>query len=288
MDFGIQKIYPDDFPAALREIPDMPKMLHIVGAPLRKDGLYLAVVGARTNTRYGADVCASLIQGLAGSDIIIVSGLALGIDSIAHRSAIKAGLKTVAFPGSGISEKVLYPPTNLSLAKEILASGGSLVSEFAPDFKSTLWAFPQRNRIMAGIAKAVLIIEAAEKSGTMITARLALDYNREVLAVPGPITSPTSHGTNKLIRQGAVPITSSADILEIFGLKQKTLFEEKEEELANLSQDEKDIMEFLNEPQLRDDIILASEKSASEINALLSALEIKGLIKEELGEIRRM
>lgn len=288
MDFRIEKIEPNDFPPQLLEIPDSPTSLYIVGAPLDPNGLYLSVVGSRTHTSYGADACDSLIRGLQGSGIIIVSGLALGIDSVAHRSAMKAGLKTIAFPGSGLSERAIYPATNLSLAKEILASGGSLVSEFEPSFRATQWSFPRRNRILAGIAHATLIIEAADKSGTLITARLALDYNREVLAVPGPINSPTSLGTNLLIKQGATPITRSEDILEVFGLKQSSLFNGTKDELENLSPEEKEIWEFIIEPQSRDTIIDASGKPIQEINSLLSTMEIKGLIKEELGEIRRV
>jgi len=287
MDFKIEKIDRSVYPEGLLEIPDIPAQLYIVGAPLEADALYLSVVGSRTNTTYGRDVCDMLIAGLAGSGIVIVSGLALGIDSAAHRAALKAGLKTIAFPGSGLGEKVLYPATNLSLAKEILAAGGTLVSEYAPDFKAQDWSFPKRNRLIPGIAHAVLIIEAAEKSGTLITARLALDYNREVLAVPGPITSATSLGTNLIIKQGATPVTRSEDILEAFGLKQTTLFSEKERELKNITPEEKEIIDLLIEPLRRDDILSASTHSVSEVNALLSALEIKGLIKEEYGEIRR-
>jgi DNA processing protein len=288
MDFRIEKIDPSEFPSQLLEIPDIPEALYIVGAPLEKDALYLSVVGSRTHTIYGADACDSLIRGLKGSNIVIVSGLALGIDSVAHRSAMKAGLKTIAFPGSGLSEKVIYPATNLSLAKEILASGGTLVSEFEPSFRATRWSFPRRNRLMTGVSHAVLVIEAADKSGTLITARLALDYNREVLAVPGPINSPTSLGTNLLIKQGATPITRSEDILEVFGLKQDTLFNEAQNELDNISDDEKMIWEIIIEPQSRDAIIETSGKPIQEINSLLSVMEIKGLIKEELGEIRRI
>ncbi len=287
MDFRIEKIDPSDFPPQLLETPDVPELLYVVGAPLERDALYLSVVGSRTHTSYGADACDSLIRGLKGSNIVIVSGLALGIDSVAHRSAMKAGLKTIAFPGSGLGENVIYPATNLSLAKEILASGGSLFSEFEPSFKATTWSFPRRNRLMAGISHAVLVIEAADKSGTLITARLALDYNREVLAVPGPITSPTSLGCNLLIKQGATPVTRSEDILEAFGLKQDTLFDEAQSELENLSEEERSIWEIIIEPQSRDTIIEVSGKPIQEINTLLSAMEIKGLIKEELGEIRR-
>ena len=292
MDFKIHTISKEDYPAPLLEIPDVPDTLYIVGAPLEKDASYLAVVGSRNNTAYGADACAKLIRGLSGSGIVIVSGLALGIDSCAHRAAMKAGLKTVAFPGSGIGEKVLYPSTNVSLAKEILASGGTLLSEYPPDMKSQQWMFPARNRLMSGISKAVLVIEAAKKSGTLITARLALDYNREVLAVPGNITSPNALGPNLLIKQGATVVTRSEDILEVFGFKQDTLFgedaKEKEIELANVTPAEQSLLDLLVEPMPRDDIQAPSGMSVSEVNALLSAMEIKGLIKEEYGEIRRV
>jgi DNA processing protein len=288
MDFSIKTLARDAFPPQLCEIPQVPTSLYIVGAPLDPNGLYLSVVGSRTNTRYGADACDKLISGLAGSGIVIVSGLALGIDSVAHRSALKAGLKTVAFPGSGLGEKALYPATNLGLAKEILAAGGSLVSEYEPHEKPRDWFFPERNRLIAGIARAVLVIEAADKSGTLITAALALDYNRELLSVPGPITSPTSLGTNLLIKQGAMPVTRSEDILELFGLKQDTLFAEKENELKNLSVEEKEILGLLTEPLSRDELFETLGRPMSELNRLLSVMEIKGLIKEEYGEMRRV
>lgn len=284
----IAKIGRGDFPDQLLEIPDTPESLYFVGEPLPKDGLYLSVVGSRTHTTYGADACAKIIEGLRGSPIIIVSGLALGIDSVAHRSALKAGLRTIAFPGSGLSERALYPASNLSLAKEILASGGTLVSEFEPSFKATNWSFPRRNRLMAGISQAVLVIEASDKSGTLITARLAIDYNRELLVVPGPITSPTSIGANLLIKQGATPITRSEDVLEFFGLKSTDFLEEKKSEIESCTEEETEILELLVEPVPRDDIFAIVGKPASEVNTILSVLEIKGLIKEEYGEIRRI
>ena len=287
MDFRIEKIERADFPTQLLEIPQIPESLYAVGAPLERDALYLCVVGSRNNTSYGKDVCEKLISGLSNSPIVIVSGLALGIDSIAHRSAIKAGLKTIAFPGSGLSEKVLYPATNLNLAKEILASGGALISEFDPSFRATEWSFPQRNRLMAGLSHATLIIEATEKSGTLITARMALDYNREVMAVPGSINSPSSLGANELIRQGATPVFESKHILDFFGLVEDQAPTNKILPL-DLSDDELAILELLNEPQSRDNIIDEFEAPAHEINILLSAMEIKGLIKEEYGEIRRI
>lgn len=287
MELKIQKINRDLFPTGLLEIPDVPELLHVVGAPLDTDALYLSVVGSRTHTSYGRDACDKLIKGLAGSNIVIVSGLALGIDSIAHRAAMSAGLKTVAFPGSGLSERAIYPATNLGLAKEILATGGTLVSEFEPDFRATQWSFPRRNRLVAGIAHAVLVVEAPAKSGALITARLALDYNRDVLSVPGPITSLTSFGTNLLLRQGATPILTSDDILEVFGLTRDQRIAQKEE-VENCSPEEKNILEILLEPCSRDELIETLDGKPSEVNTLLSIMEIKGLIKEELGEIRRV
>ncbi|MBI2048705.1 MAG: DNA-processing protein DprA [Parcubacteria group bacterium] len=191
----------------------------------------------------------------------------------------------MGFPGSGISSEVFFPRTSLKLAENIIDSGGCLLSEFPPDFKATQWCFPMRNRLVAGISKATLIVEAQEKSGTLITARMTLDYNKEVLAVPGPINSEYSKGTNKLIRQGATPITSSDDILEALGFevnkesKQKNLFEDATPE-------EKQVLKLLAEPLPRDELIRAMNMPTAQANALLSIMEIKELIKEELGEIR--
>ena len=222
---------------------------------------------------------------MKGYKIAIVSGLAVGIDALSHEAALDAGLCAVAFPGSGISEKAFFPPTSLGLAHRIIKAGGCLLSEFEPDFKAQYYSFPMRNRLVAGISKAALIIEAQEKSGTLITARMALDYNKDVLAVPGNINSEFSKGTNKLIRQGAIPITSSDDILEALGFKvdkkskQQNLFEDARPE-------EKSVLKILTEPMSRDELIQMMKMPTGEANALLSIMEIKGLIREELGEIR--
>ena len=286
VNFSIRRVPLAELPPQLAQLPQPPTSLNVVGAPLPLDGRYLAVVGSRTHSRYGADACERLIQGLAGSDLLIVSGLALGIDSIAHRAALKAGLRTVAFPGSGLAERAIAPKTNLSLAKQILAAGGTLVSEFESHETTQDWFFPKRNRLMAGIAQAVLIVEAADKSGTLITARMALDYNKEVLAIPGSILSDTSWGPNRLIRQGATPITCAEDILEVFGLRPEKDAQQKRLPI-DLSDNEKQILELLNEPHSRDDIIETFDMPSHEMNVLLSVMEIKGLIKEQYGEIRR-
>lgn len=215
MYFPIEKL---PIPEPLLHIPQPPKKLSVRGVfPNIQKHTFLTVVGPRKYTNYGEDACRTLIAGLKGYPIVIVSGLAHGIDRISHEAALNTGLLTVAFPGSGLNDKVLYPKTQYQLAMQILESGGALVSEFEPDFPATLWSFVRRNRLMAGLSTATLIIEAQHKSGTRVTARLATEYNRDVLAVPGNIFSKNSEGTNELIRLGATPVTSSQDILEALG-----------------------------------------------------------------------
>ena len=280
MTFAIQKLSLNQFPPALLEIPQPPKTLYLAGALPPEDTILLTVVGSRKYTSYGKMACEKIIDGLSGYPIAIVSGLALGIDTIAHRAAIGAGLKTIAVPGSGLDEKALYPASNISLAREIITHGGALLSEFSSDFRATQWSFPQRNRIMAGLSRGVLIIEANEKSGTLITARLALDYNRDVYVVPGSIFSDGTRGSNALIKGGATPITSSADMLVALG------FEATQENLADkesANHEETLVLELLREPLPRDAIIQELNKPTHEVNMLLSVMELKGLIKERLG-----
>jgi DNA processing protein len=276
----------EEIPSLLREIPDAPKKLYLEGVLPGPETKLLCVVGSRKFTPYGKDVCERLIAGLRGHDIAIVSGLALGIDAIAHKAALDAGLKTIAIPGSGLDRDVLYPSTNRNLAEKILESGGALLSEFDPAFRATPWSFPQRNRIMAGISHAVLIIEAETKSGTLITSRLATEYNRDVLAVPGSIFSKNSEGPNMLIRLGATPIRGSADILEALGFSIEETTENLEFKYADCSPEEMLVIHILTEPLPKDELIRRLKMPTSEASALISIMEIKGLIKESLGEIR--
>ena len=284
----IYKLKLDQFPKPLLEIPQPPKTLYIRGKLPNYNLIYLAVVGSRKYTSYGKDICEKLISGLKGYPIVIVSGLAMGIDSIAHKAAINNNLITISFPGSGLDNSVLYPRSNIKLAQEIIDNGGCLISEFLPNAISQLYSFPQRNRLMAGISKAVLIIEAEEKSGTLITARMALDYNRDILAVPGSAFSSNSNGTNWLIKQGATPVTTSEDVLVALGFNiEKTQLSDKEK-YADCSKEELKIIDLLREPIERDELIRISGMKIAEANALLSIMEIKDLIKEELGEIRKI
>lgn len=277
----------DSIPEILREIPDPPKKLFIRGSlPSFNEYTYLTVVGSRKYTNYGKEVCEKLIQGLRGYPIVIVSGLALGMDTIAHRAALSVGLPTVAFPGSGLSDEVLYPASNIGLAREILLNNGALVSELNPTEPAANWTFPRRNRLMAGISRATLVIETSNKSGTRITAKLATEYNRDVYSVPGSIFSDSSTGTNQLLREGATPITHADELLLELG------FETSEttpmESMKNCSEEEKSVLQKLSAPIPRGELMRQLDMNTSEASALLSMMEIKGLITESLGEIRRV
>lgn len=279
----IRDLHKKDFPKLLLEINDPPEKLRIVGK-FPKTEKYLAVVGSRKYSEYGKAVCEKLISGLQGYSITIVSGLALGMDSIGHRSAIKAGLSTIAVPGSGLSEKVLYPSSHINLAREIVEKGGCLISEFPDDYRPRPYDFPRRNRIVAGMCQATLIIEAELQSGTLITSKLATEYNRDVYTIPHSIFSKTGEGPHMLLRLGATPITQSSDIISALGLQvHENLFEKRD--YSNCSSDEHEIISLLNEPLSRDEIIRRLGKPVYVTQTILATMEIKGLIGETLGEI---
>jgi DNA processing protein len=284
--YEVRQLASSEFPSLLNEIPEVPKKLFARGNLPDKKAKILAVVGSRRYTNYGKQVCESLIHGLRGYNICIVSGLAIGIDGIAHRAALDAGVMTLAIPGSGLGDDVLYPRRHRGLAHEILENGGGLVSEYEPDFRATLWSFPKRNRIMAGIAHAVLVVEAGQKSGTLITSRLATEYNRDVFAVPGSIYSEASKGPHMLIRLGATPITSSEDILEAFNMEAK---DPKEASLpSGLSEIETRVLTLLSEPKDRDAIIRELLLDVSVANITLMQMEMNGLIAEDNDIFRKL
>jgi DNA processing protein len=214
---GLAWISRDDpqFPARLRTIHDPPVGLFVRGAPWALDDRpAIAIVGARACSSYGSTIARDLARGLAAAGAVVVSGLARGIDACAHRGALATGT-TVAVLGCGIDRD--YPRAHAALAGEI-AAAGSIVSEYAPGVEPAPWRFPARNRIVAGLTQATLVVEARERSGALITADLALDEGRDVLAVPGEITSSLSRGTNHLLRLGAVPVTCLGDALAVLGL----------------------------------------------------------------------
>ncbi len=285
--FPIIQIDPEkEFPQ-LTELPQPPKTLYVRGSLEEINGRKLiAFVGSRKCTSYGKAMCRLLIEGLRGYPVVIVSGLALGIDSVAHQAALDAGLPTISFPGSGLEWKVMYPAQHRGLAENILKAGGALISEYPPDHRAAPWTFPKRNRLVAGIADLSIIIEAEEKSGALITARLATEYNKTVGTIPGPVTSPSSKGTNWLLKLGAVPITETADILRELGLTpdvRTTL-----SELALLNSDEERVLAALTEPKSRDQLMTELNLTPAEANVIFSTLEIKGAIRESLGMIERI
>lgn len=295
MKYEIKKLKETDWPPLLKEINQLPKKLSYAGEIPDWSRKLLCIVGARKNTSYGKEATETFIEELKGLPVTIVSGLAFGIDSIAHRTAIRNKLPTIAVPGSGLSLKVLHPQSHTRLAEEIVAAGGTMLSEFDDDFKATQWSFPQRNRIMAGMSHATLIIEAEKKSGTLITARLATEYNRDVLALPGSIFNTTSYGPHMLIRLGATPIRNSDDLLEALHLQKENNNEENNEArnermYFDCSPKEMLLVEILREPLPRDEILRQAQSlhqlAIGETQTLLSLLELKGLIRESLGEIR--
>lgn len=279
----IKTLKPKQFPKLLREIPSPPKELYLIGDLPPEEFFYLAVVGTRRFSNYGKEACERIIGGLAGYNFVIVSGLAIGIDSIAHRAALQNKLLTIAVPGSGLNDSVLHPPSNRRLAKEIVQAHGCLVSEFPPKMPAGLHTFPQRNRIIAGLCSGVLIVEAPEKSGALITARFALDSNRDVFAVPGSIFNENSFGTNRLIKMGAIPVMSADDILEAFDIPL-----EKQNLKFDFSPLEEKVLSVLNEPMSKDDLIRKLGMPASEVNSIITMLQINGVIKESGGEIYRL
>lgn len=276
----------DAFPQ-LAHIPQPPRALRMRGSLAKSQGTkFVTIVGSRGYSSYGKHVCEMLVRGLAGYPVTIVSGLAIGIDAIAHRAALDAGLPTIAFPGSGLDWKALHPAQHRALAREILDAGGALLSEYPDDTRGAHWTFPRRNRLEAGISDITVVIEAGEKSGTLITARLATEYNKTVGAVPGPITSPTSVGANWLLRLGAVPITDVSDILSELGFAAKST-EDISEHLA-LTPDEQRVLSILSQPTNKDDIVTALGLDIVSANIIFSTLEIKGVIRETLGLIERI
>ncbi len=276
-----------EWPELLHQLPQQakPKQLWIEGDPLPPDALCVAVVGTRRCTPYGKEAAYDIAFELAKQKIVIVSGLAVGIDAIAHEAALDAGGRTVAVLGSGIDPSVLFPAQNRALAARITQNGGMVISEYEPTLKATLWTFPQRNRIIAGMAKAVIVIEARERSGALITARFAAEYNRDCLALPGSIFSETSRGPNQLIKEGATPLRSAHDVLEALGIAQRAVH--ANDTFTSLSLSEQQIIKTLGEPLSLDEIIKQSGLPAHEIMTTTSMLEIKGIIRNMGGGIYR-
>src|SRR3989338_578714 len=265
------------YPEQLQHIPLPPALLYMEGIlPPPHTKPILAVVGTRMATSYGREACRTLVEPLAKAGIPIISGLAAGIDTEAHKTTLAAKGYTAAVLGSGIDRSVLYPSSNKRLADEIISGGGKIISEYPPHFKASTWTFPLRNRIIAGLSSAVLVIEAREKSGTLITARHALELGRDVMAVPGSIFSTTSKTPHALIRDGATPVTSPEDIFHALGFSDTYL---SEQVTHDVSLEEQAVLDTLVEPRSANDIGRMLEKRISDIQRILALLEIHGTVR---------
>ena len=290
------------YPERLRQIPSPPPVLFYWGnwLPKReKNPLRLAVVGAREPTAYAFKAITTILEPLIGAGLEIISGLAKGVDALAHQAALTSGGRTIAVLGSGLNDDYIYPRENRPLLKNILARGGLVISEFPPTMPALKTNFPRRNRIIAGLAQATLVVEAKAKSGALITADFALEQNRDVLAIPGNIFSPLSAGTNNLIKAGAKAITSADDIAEVFGLELTTAASTKfsKDLKPVLSDHEHIIYNIIKQAADRSEKISADEIMAQAsnqeskalqldtptTNSILSILEIKGMITAESG-----
>jgi len=280
MDTPIIALKKMEFPERLLEIPQPPESLYLRGRLPPSELKCLAVVGSRNYSNYGKQVVEYLVGGLREYPIAIISGLALGIDGLAHKAALDAGLYTLAVPGSGIDDSVIGPRTNYQLAHHILESGGGLLSEYEPTFVATPWSFPQRNRIMVGLSHAVLVIEASEKSGTLITARLTVDYNRDLLVVPGNIFSENSTGPHQFLKLGATPVTSPEDILEALHIEAGV---KNPSATTTFSPLEEKVVAALIEPRDRDSLIRILMINTQEATVLFMHMELNGHIYESNG-----
>ena len=268
------------YPQRLKEIYDYPPVLYIRGNLLPQDECCLAVVGTRRATVYGRQVTEEIVSDLARNGITIVSGLARGIDSVAHRAALEVGARTMAVFACGLD--IVYPAENAKLAREIMEHG-ALISEYPLGTKPKADNFPRRNRIMSGLSLGVLVIEAGESSGALITANQALEQNREVFAVPGSILSPASRGTNHLIQEGAKLVRNYVDILEELNL---TIMAQQLEMKELLPVDEAEsllLKQLSREPIHIDDICRQSGLATALVGSALTMMELKGMVKQVGG-----
>ncbi len=267
------------FPARLREIPAAPTLLFALGDLSLLQHPAVAIVGSRTHTRYGAEACRLFAAGAARAGLVVVSGMARGLDAVAHTACLDADGRTVGVLGNGLG--VVYPSANRELYDR-MARGGCLITEFPPGDRPNAGSFPRRNRLISGLARATLVVEAGKRSGALITADCALDQGREVLAVPGPITSPASSGCNRLVQAGAKAALGLHDLLEEYGLSGDDLASSVTAGLMPLERRVLDVLDLGVE--LVDEIAERLQCSAAETLAALTGLEIRGLVAQDPGK----
>ncbi|MFA9288305.1 MAG: DNA-processing protein DprA [Weeksellaceae bacterium] len=264
------------FPQNLREISDAPICLYVKGDLKNFDfqeEQYIAVVGTRRPSPYGEEVARKFATELALQKIVIVSGLALGIDAIAHTATLDVGGKTIAFMGCGVN--LIYPRTNQRLYQRIIENGGLVISEFPPDMQTRPGMFISRNRLISGLSRGTLVVEGLEDSGSLVTARYALEQGREVFAPPAPINSELSQAPNLLLKQGAKLVTRVSDILEEF----KPVANTDVSSLVHLSQEERSIVKLLkHQAQTADELAISLKTTIYEVLSVLSSLELDGIV----------
>jgi DNA processing protein len=271
-----------DYPELLKNLPDAPIILYARGTIIAEDKFAIAVVGSRKPTSYGQYAVEKLSSELSSAGFTIVSGLARGIDTLAHVSAVKSGGRTFGVLGSGID--VPYPPENKALMDKI-ANSGCVMSEFPPGTKPNKENFPRRNRLISGLSLGVLVVEATADSGSLITAGLAIDQGREVFAVPGNINSSNSGGTNQLIKQGAKTVQSANDIIEELAPVLKGFINMKQKSNIELSAEEKKLCDIMTaEPKHIDLLSRESGIFVSKALGILLSLELKGVVKQAEGK----
>ncbi len=280
-----------DFPDDLRKIFDPPLGLYYRGYPFWKNNqLTVAFVGSRKASPYGKTATNMIVQPLAARGAMISSGLAYGIDAEAHTAALSVHGTTFAVIGNGCDEQTMYPRAHRELARRIIDQGGAIISEYPPGTKPQPYFFPQRNRLISGLSQAIVVVEAAKQSGALITARLGLEQNKEIFAVPGPITSDLSWGTNSLIREGATPIQSADDIMECLELN--SLFQVKLNPItqgtwqANESDPNRNLVLSLlsGNPTTIDEIVKRSTLSPNTVASTITMLEIENSVKDIGGK----
>ncbi len=263
------------YPERLAHIAVPPPILYIRG-DISGIEHSLAIIGTRKYSQYGSRIAEKISRELSQEGIPIISGLALGIDSIAHKGCLEGKSKTIAVLAGGVDDASIYPSTNRSLSTMIISSGGALISEFPPKTKPRREYFVLRNRIVSGIARGVLVIEAPLKSGTLTTIKYALEQNRDVFAIPGNIDVKNSEGTNALIKQGAYVVTKSDDILEVFGLESI----DRGYTLSDFTPEQQDIIQYLiQEPMTLELLAQKTNQSVIELMSLLSIMELSGIIR---------
>lgn len=271
-----------DYPALLKQIYDPPFCLFVRGDISNLQNP-LAVVGPRKYSAYGKQITEEIVPKLTRCNVEIISGLALGIDGIAHNATLQAGGRTIAVLGSGINNDNIYPACHRQLSERIIEKGGALISEYPPGTEPNTFTFPRRNRIVAGMSLGTLVIEAAEESGALITAQFALDSNREVFCIPQNITSPTAFGSNKFLKNGAIIVTEAEDIINAFNLQEITKKSSPTKIIASNPIEEKILQLLSREPIHVDVIIKHSGISSQDISSTLILMEIQGKIKNTGG-----